>query len=205
MKMTTREKILVAVMEIYNDLGVQGLTMKKVSEKAGIGKSTVYEYFDSKDQLMSQTIVYASGKLLEKFSNVVRENENQDFEKIVKFTINQFIQEMNGDLGRVIKIMDEYSGSEGNGNLKKILCDELLNFQKEVIESTKYILEIGQWQGIIRKDLIEMDIISYQRVFLALCSQFTGYNKLIMEMADKVENRVDYIYDSLIRLYGVNK
>lgn len=205
MKMTTREKILVAVMETYSDLGVQGLTLKKVAESAGIGKSTVYEYFDSKDQLMSQAIVYASGKLIEKFSSNVRENENQDFEEIVKFSIVQFIQEMDGDLGRVIKIWDEYSDREGNGNLKKILRDEILDFQSEVIESTKHILEIGQRQGIIRKDLIEMDVISYQRIFLALCSEFTGCNKLVMEMADKVENQVDYIYDSLIRLYGVNK
>ncbi len=52
--MSTKEKIIDIVVEMLkNNISYDNISMNKVAEKAGIGKSTIYEYFDSKNDLLA--------------------------------------------------------------------------------------------------------------------------------------------------------
>ncbi|MBE0700534.1 MAG: TetR family transcriptional regulator, partial [Acholeplasmataceae bacterium] len=53
---STKDKILGVVIEyIKNDTSYEKITLSKVAKSANIGKSTVYEYFGSKDELIEET------------------------------------------------------------------------------------------------------------------------------------------------------
>ena len=54
---TTKEKIIEAVALTLNEnFNYDELSMSAIAEKVGIGKSTIYEYFESKSDLLVETI-----------------------------------------------------------------------------------------------------------------------------------------------------
>ncbi len=54
---STKEKIIEAVIETLNEnFNYDEFSMSTIADKVGIGKSTIYEYFDSKSDLLIETI-----------------------------------------------------------------------------------------------------------------------------------------------------
>jgi len=51
-----RERILNAAEALFAEKGFAAATVEEVAKRAGIGKSTVYEYFGSKDEIFRQTL-----------------------------------------------------------------------------------------------------------------------------------------------------
>jgi len=55
--MGRKEEILDALIEIFTNQGINAnFTMKELAGKVNIGKSTIYEYFDTKDELLHQAV-----------------------------------------------------------------------------------------------------------------------------------------------------
>ncbi|AVV56275.1 TetR family transcriptional regulator [Paenibacillus glucanolyticus] len=52
--MGKREDILDATLELITEEGLQSLTFSKIFKKANVGSSTVYHYFQSKEELVSE-------------------------------------------------------------------------------------------------------------------------------------------------------
>ena len=55
-KLSKKDLILSSAIQIFCDNGFDRTTINEVAKKAGIGKSTVYEYFKSKDELFIECI-----------------------------------------------------------------------------------------------------------------------------------------------------
>lgn len=56
---STRDKIIAAVIDyIKDDTNIESITLSKIAQTANIGKSTVYEHFSSKEQLIIETYQY---------------------------------------------------------------------------------------------------------------------------------------------------
>jgi len=54
--MTKRELIMDAAASLFAEKGFYAATVEEIAERAGIGKSTVYEYFPSKEHLFRETL-----------------------------------------------------------------------------------------------------------------------------------------------------
>ena len=50
-KEQTKEKILAAALELFQEYGLDGTTTKKISQKAGIAEGTLFNYFKTKEDL----------------------------------------------------------------------------------------------------------------------------------------------------------
>src|SRR5215469_17143525 len=50
-KERTKERILVAALELFREKGLEGTTTKQVSKKAGIAEGTLFNYFKTKEDL----------------------------------------------------------------------------------------------------------------------------------------------------------
>ena len=55
-KATKKHDIAVAAMTVFIDHGFEAASMNQIAREAGIGKGTIYEYFPSKDDLISTSI-----------------------------------------------------------------------------------------------------------------------------------------------------
>jgi len=50
-----QNKLILAVNQVIQEKGFQGVTLELIAEKAGISKSTLYNYFKNKDEMLTQT------------------------------------------------------------------------------------------------------------------------------------------------------
>jgi len=61
--LTTKDKILDSVISFIKDEPtLKQVSMSQIAERAGIGKSTVYDYFETKDALVEETYLYLFDK-----------------------------------------------------------------------------------------------------------------------------------------------
>ena len=51
---TKRTAILEATLELISEQGFHGTAMSMIADKAGVGAGTIYRYFDSKEDLITQ-------------------------------------------------------------------------------------------------------------------------------------------------------
>lgn len=61
----TKEGIYKAVEEIIAEEGIEGLTMSRLAERAGMAKGTIYLYFKDKNELVQSAIDYSLSPLRE--------------------------------------------------------------------------------------------------------------------------------------------
>ncbi|MCG1024867.1 TetR/AcrR family transcriptional regulator [Dehalobacter sp.] len=54
-----KTEIFRAARKVFYIKGFEGTKMEDIAKEAGIGKGTVYEYFESKKQLFEETVVYS--------------------------------------------------------------------------------------------------------------------------------------------------
>lgn len=56
----TRQRLVDAAEEVVRDRGVSALRLESVADAAGLHRSSVYRYFDSKEELVTAVVVQAS-------------------------------------------------------------------------------------------------------------------------------------------------
>ena len=61
-----RDKILRSASEIIAETGVAGMRLDIVARRAGLARSSLYRYFDGKDQVVFELLVFEFNKLTEK-------------------------------------------------------------------------------------------------------------------------------------------
>ena len=62
MKISTKEKIILATLDLAADYGLKSLSMSQIAEKVGIKKPSLYNHFDSKETLIKEMYVYLRAK-----------------------------------------------------------------------------------------------------------------------------------------------
>lgn len=72
--MSKRKSILEAAATIINRDSIHGITISKVAGEANIGKkSTIYEYFENKEELIQQTVQYVG----ETYMDTIKKNPSR--------------------------------------------------------------------------------------------------------------------------------
>ncbi|MFO7923056.1 MAG: TetR/AcrR family transcriptional regulator [Bacteroidales bacterium] len=64
---TTRQKIMDAAIELFANRGYHTTSVSMVSEKAGISKGLMYNYFDNKEGLLREIVFYGIDRVMESF------------------------------------------------------------------------------------------------------------------------------------------
>lgn len=63
-----RSKVLASASELIRETGVSGLRLDTVARHAGVARSSLYRYFDSKEQVVYELLVYEFNKLSAKMT-----------------------------------------------------------------------------------------------------------------------------------------
>lgn len=65
----SKQKVMDATMEVVARTGLEGLNMRQVASLAGIKAGTIYNYFDSKDQLLYECFLLVNHQIAGLFRN----------------------------------------------------------------------------------------------------------------------------------------
>ena len=141
-----RKEIAIASFELIHNVGIKKMTVAQVAIAAGIGKGTVYEYFESKDDVVFEII---SIYIQEYHDNFLKTIEDVKTTKEKVFHFFKFVVDDSSENLKQFNSYKEYLSivlSDDNHAMKKFntTCNNFFNNQLK-----KFIKE-----GIEKKELI---------------------------------------------------
>lgn len=140
-----RREILNAATEIFSRFGYYGAKMEDIAKKAGIGKGTIYSYFDSKEALFYEMIKHAIEeyeKGLDKALNIEATLEER-LHVLCKFHgkyLSKYI-----DITQIIMMEREV--------FSKDLVKELIGEKTRLFNRVKNAVKDAIYSGELREDL----------------------------------------------------
>lgn len=192
-----REKqILEGVIRLVTQTsGLSGITARQIAASAGVGKSTIYDYFSSKNEIIGKAVVYAfemhTAHLKEKLSQLDSFEERMtavlwDFlDKSINMSVLYNIVQAFGGVSRVV----QEAQSEGfKGEAGRVITEA------ENLYSS--LLQEGQSRGIIR---LGRDEDYVRQAFFSVVSGMRSPGRCPCR-SKGLEKRVEYAYKMLIKL-----
>ncbi len=137
-----REAIIQAALQEFSEKGYHNARMEEVATVAGIGKGTIYEYFDSKLQLF-QAVLENSIKVYYD-SIILEENPSLSFEERLRRLIHSHVcfSQENRQLTRIVFWDSDIIDSE--------LKDWVLSMRKEKEEKMMEVIRQSIKKGELR-------------------------------------------------------
>ena len=187
------EKVLAmyrAVVDLINEGNdIKVLKVSDITGRAGIGKGTAYEYFSSKEEIISSSVLYYAQTCVEKLK-AITESDHGFCEKIneVMDFIEEQVKEKQG-VFFLIKIKDEFE------EVKRQRCESEKN------ETLDNLVKAGVKEGLIREENVFL-----QRA--ALETQISVYFMYCIATEKKMELDLEpgilrgYIYQNILNLLG---
>lgn len=149
-----KEKILEAAVNIFSGKLFHQVKMEEIASQAGVGKGTLYLYFESKEELFRQTLRYATDlyyfKLKESLEKI--DSPREKLHEVASLQIN-FLQEH-------LKLIYLLAGES--------MAPPLI-FQEEIHKARKKLLSLLEGvilEGIKRGEFRSLDATLAARVYL---------------------------------------
>ncbi|CDQ41184.1 MULTISPECIES: TetR/AcrR family transcriptional regulator [Virgibacillus] len=164
-----KSHILQAALTLFMDFGVQKVSIKEIATKANVSQVTIYNYFESKNNLVHEVIKHYISETWWEFESLF-DNDLPFPEKIKKliFAKTETAQHINSNFYNVI--MKEYSAGIS-------YIEEL--YQKKAIPKMMELFEEGKREGYVDPDLSNESILMYFHIFKEAMQREDIYNKIL--------------------------
>ena len=83
------EMLLSVARDVFSRLGFKKTTIEDIAERAGVAKSSVYYYFDSKEKVFSDVVAHESGLLMEALETAIQDATKPE-DQFVAFVKTRF-------------------------------------------------------------------------------------------------------------------
>lgn len=152
--MSRREEILDAVLEIFQTKGISNdFTMSELASRLDIGKSTIYEYFKTKEEILTSAVVYMIDLLIEA---LLERTENNDlpFEEYLKTEL-AYLFDVATSSRLIMNGMTPQIKFALSDNCKEELKAKIKNVNVFYIEKFNSIFDRGIVEGVIPSTIDE--------------------------------------------------
>ncbi|KIR02457.1 hypothetical protein P261_01272 [Lachnospiraceae bacterium TWA4] len=168
---------------------LSSLKVIDITNKAGIGKGTAYEYFKSKDDLISCALIYSLHQSIHE--GISKLEQGESFKEKVMIILN-FIENNQSIRENILRFI--------NKGILKDLSEHLKEFGHYFTILEKLLIEtyaLGAKEGLFPKDT---DPFLIKSVF---CSQILLFLKYLEQPVnkDECEQFKSYLYENLIYLF----
>jgi len=185
-----KEKIISAATSLFSRFGLEKTTMEDIAKAAKKGKSSLYYYFKSKEEVFAEVIKKEIAGLKTAIIEAI-EKEDDPYNKFRKF-VDARLNYLNEKADQYTNVKDEH--------LKHYEFVENLtaDYSKWEISTIKSIVEYGRDKGLF--EVTDLDSIS-QALFFAL--KGLEYPWAINLTRKEIEKSVEALVDVLLR--GISK
>jgi len=152
-----RDEIIKAAQKLFKQYGLHKTTMEDIAKSMGRGKSTLYYYYKSKDEIIDAVILQEINELFEKTKNSVEKVTTAEEKLKAYFLVSLKTVKTKANLYKVVKgeIEDKVP------HVKKLLK----KFNTREITMVKEILLLGVGNGEFNPSLKEdIDLLAYSAV-----------------------------------------
>lgn len=187
METFTRKAIYNAVMEVVAEKGLQGITMDRVAQKAGIAKGTLYLYFKDKEDMIRTSV------------EAILEPMNEGLMKLVDGDLPP-----DQKLKECVKFIITFSGKHRNIFRIMLYNQTIIQLHKEQFMSSKFKLFLSKITDIIQQGINEglfreLDASTLAIMFLESSNAITFKYIWLEEGTDSdALKRVDLFFDVIM-------
>ena len=137
MKVSTKEKIILATLDLASEYGLKSLSMSQIAEKVGIKKPSLYNHFDSKETLIKEMYEYIRDKSKEHLANIDQNDvgDKNAYDVLYNSVLNYKNVVFDKDMLRFYKVI--YAERATNKDAAKIMIletDKMINATKSLFE-----------------------------------------------------------------------
>lgn len=183
-KTNKRELILAAAREIFCEKGSHNVTSEEIAKRAGVGKGTIYQYFDSKQEIFTEIhLLY----IKEYCQNIaMRVNEADTFAENMHRLIDFHIENVYELSQYGMQIMEEVRLPAINSERRKQLMEA---FKQEVKQEQIRVILLAQQRGEIVDVEPELIIYCLLGTFLGI-THMMGTTPLQSEQKEKLKEQL---------------
>jgi TetR/AcrR family fatty acid metabolism transcriptional regulator len=150
MAIKTREKdkyhrILEAAVKVFAKKGFFQATISHIAKEAGVADGTIYLYFKNKDDILFQFFNHKAKQVFERFMKEVEQAETA-VEKL-RNLVRRHLEEFQKDRNMAVVYQIETHQS------RRVMEAQIKEMSKMYLDIVTEIVEQGQQEGSIRKDL----------------------------------------------------
>jgi len=178
-----RSEILLAAQREFCEKGLEAASISEIARRAGIGKSTIYEYFTSKDQLLEEVCRHLWQTVTSKIDASFSE-EKTFHAKLVSYY--HIIHDLMEELGVDLTVL--FTASP----IREVLCNSVEEFRQMIFERICRAVMQGQESGELRTD------VDAQVITILLVTQITPFLMETLRLSERQESP-EQIVDLLIK------
>ncbi|MBM7580449.1 TetR/AcrR family transcriptional regulator [Jeotgalibacillus terrae] len=164
-----KQHILQAAMELFSELGIQKVSIADIARKAQVSQVTIYNYFESKHNLIHDVFIYYVDQASNQFEGIV--HSDQPFPEKVKMIIfnkKQVSSNIHPEFYQYL--MKEYT-EEGN-YIEKIYIEKALPYFIQLFDE-------GKKKGYVDQNLSNEAIIFYIQMLKDYVQREDVYEKML--------------------------
>jgi len=137
--------ILEAAVKVFARQGFYQSTVAQIAKEAGVADGTIYLYFKNKDDILVHFFQYKTKQVFERFRTEV-DNAESSLDKL-RNLIRRHLSEFQQD--RDMAVLYQV----GTHQIDRLAEDQIREMSKMYQDLVSEIVEVGQQEGSIRKDL----------------------------------------------------
>ena len=156
-----REKVFIAAKELFSRFGYKKTTVDEIADWAGISKRTMYEVFNSKEEILAQLVMFEALTFRHACKNQIKNLDDMvDELRIFCILWRDYFYD-NNFLGKVL--------SDEMGMFSPFLKDEINMVETGMKEMISRLLKEGMEKGAFR----QLDLPSTVECILLILRKFT--------------------------------
>jgi len=162
--MSKKEEILLSTLDLASKYGLKSLSMSQIADSVGIKKPSLYNHFNSKEELIKEMYEYIRNKSKQNISNITLDNINEksSYDILYNSVMNYKKMVLNEDMFKFYSVI--YSERTTNNEASKIVIEET----NKMINATKKLFEFLKGKNKLFIDDIEMASITFSMTIHSL-------------------------------------
>ena len=176
MRENRRSEILKAACIEFSENGYESAKMEQIAKRAGIGKSTVYEYFSSKNELLIASCEWGFGNILS-YVTVLMQEDMSFCEKVATYI--KYACDILNSIGNGMIIL------YGKSDSAQIVRSSVHQFHSKLVNIIEKAAETAKENGEIRDDISTRSIANIIAFMPSpvVCQELEkGHNNLLDDM-----------------------
>jgi AcrR family transcriptional regulator len=164
-----KRNILEAALTLFMEYGISKVSISEIAKEANVSQVTIYNYFESKHQLIHDVFIYYVDKASSDFEKIVySDTPFPDKIKRIIFNKKEVAKQINEEFYQYL--MKEYS-TEGN-YIEKIYVEKAVPYFTVLFKE-------GKEQGFIDPNLSEEAILFYVQMLKDYIQREDVYQKIL--------------------------
>lgn len=187
-----------AVLEIIKERGFSSkIRISDIAEKANIGKGTVYEYFNNKDEILGGAIISFIDRIMQEALYDKDETE-LDFKASLAKLINKALNTIKRNYNIQSLFISQNIGSMLSLEMKMKIMSRLEGVKLAYGEVFTDIIKKGIYEGVIKKDIDDFSVLSAKVIIIPVIMEYIREGGV--ENYNNVEELTEKLYNVILKI-----